>query len=142
MKKSTIFLAMIMISLVSFAQHTNEKRTLDKSYYLDLSKSQKQTAWLLLVAGAVVTTAGILVINHANNSSDFSTGLNQGLGGLLVITVGASGVLGGVGLFIISGQNARKAATLSLNNQRILFPKLNTPGLVVQPSVTLRLSLK
>jgi len=59
MKKSTIFLAMIMISLVSFAQHTNEKRTLDKSYYLDLSKSQKQTAWLLLVAGAVVTTAGI-----------------------------------------------------------------------------------
>src|SRR6478735_7400526 len=129
MKKSTFFLAMIMISLVSFAQHTNEKKPLDKSYYLDLSKSQKKTAWLL-------------VINHANNSNDFSTGLNQGLGGLLVTTVGASGVLGGIGLFIISGQNARKAATLSLNNQRILFPKLNTPGLVVQPSVTLRLSLK
>ena len=131
-----------MISLVSFAQPTNEKKPLDKSYYLDLSKSQKQTAWLLLVAGSIVTTAGILVINNADNSSDVSTGVNKGLGGLIITIVGASGVLGGVGLLISSGQNARKAATLSLNNQRILFPKLNTPAVVIQPALTLRLSLK
>ena len=52
---------------------------------------------------------------------------------------GAATALGSIPFFISSAKNARRAAAISFNNQKILFPQQNTFVLKTQPTVTLKI---
>ncbi len=118
MKRTTILLLMISFSLSSFSQ--NETVIKDKNYYLKKSKNQKVGAFILLGVSAV----SFAIVAPGN--VDFDAILP------LAILGTASGV-GSITLFIASGRNKRKAATVYLQMQRgpMVLRPISYPALTV-----------
>ncbi|MES1181247.1 MAG: hypothetical protein ABUL44_00475, partial [Flavobacterium sp.] len=112
----------------------------DKDSYL-LKSARLQTAgWILVSTGAVLTTAGILIINNTN-SGNFGNDFNNAIGGFVCYVFGIAAISTSIPLFIVSGVMKRKAAKLSFNNQRILMPVQNGFVARFQPALTLSIRL-
>lgn len=113
-----------------------------RDYYLTKSKNQKTMGWIMLAGGAGLVIAGIAVGNSDNNNDpnelDFGPNFDAGLwllgGGL---AVGA----GSIPFFISSSNNARKAASISIINQKILIPKGAALSARTQPAISIRIAL-
>ncbi len=140
MKKISLFFLSLMFIINSFCQ----TQTNSKEYYQLKSKHQKTTAWIMLGGGAGLFIAGGAV--SANGFFDLFSGNfnkannNVGIGGTLAI-IGAGSMLGSIPFFISSGKNARKAASISFINERILLPQKNTIASKIQPTISLKISL-
>jgi len=145
MKHLLLFCLLVNISLFSLAQKHSTRKPLTREDYLTLSKSQKQTGWILLGIGTAVTVAGILVINDVENSNsgleDLDSDLAQAAGGAVLIGAGITGVVFGIVKITQSGRNARKAADISFTNQRVLQAGYKGVALVSQPALTLKIHL-
>jgi hypothetical protein len=134
--KKTIFLLIIsLFSVKSFCQVQNP--TLFKDDYLQKSKNQQTAGFILLACGTTLAVVGAISFNHnydyaSNSAADISGFLM--LGGIVTDLVS-------IPFFISSAKNARKAATISFNNQKILFPLHNTFIAKTQLSITLRIGL-
>ena len=105
-------------------------------YYMQKSRVQKTTAWVMLgtgvgifIIGAVGATNNVFVDENATNTYG------------VVALLGAGLALGSIPVFIASGHNARKAATLSLKNQNILFPQQNSFVRRSQPTISIDIPL-
>ena len=134
MKKIIVFTLLLMVSVVSFSQPNTETPKV-KADYLQKSKNQKTTAWVLLGGGAGFILVGTLIGNSKEASfSDAGTGVV--LGG-----IGALSMLGSIPLFIASGKNKRKAMSMSFKNEMV--PQLQKSSFVNQlvPSLSLKISL-
>ena len=101
--KAILLLVLICFTFTSFSQ--NETIVKNKEYYLKKSKSQKVGGFILLGVSAI----SFAVVAPGN--VDFDAILP------LAILGTASGV-GAITLFIASGRNKRKAATVQLQIQR------------------------
>lgn len=134
MKKIFIFLMLLLFTIRAFGQEIPSTE-FSKEYYLEKSKKQKTTGWVMLGSGAVLTIVGIIGFSSTWDDSSYSSTDAYGImavGGPLIC-------LGSIPFFISSGNNAKKAATLSFNNQPILMPQ---QGLLVQnshPSLALKI---
>ncbi len=139
MKKIICFLTLLLFVAKSFSQST----TLSKDYYLEKSKTQKTVAWVMLGGGVAMATAGLVITNKHVNDDPFEALNNLGTtGGSAILTIaGIGSALGSIPFFISSAKNARKAATISFNNQKILFPQQNIFVLKTQPALTLKIEL-
>ncbi len=136
MKKIVFFLTLLFLAVKSFSQTP----VLSKDYYLKKSKTQKTIGWVMLGGGAAMTTVSyLLLIKQAKD--DYFNAIMTGEGYVIVMAAGAATALGSIPFFISSAKNARKAATLSFNNQNILFPQQNTFVLKTQPTLTLKIQL-
>lgn len=134
MKKIILFTMLLTMSATSFSQPTTETATV-KTNYLQKSKNQKTTAWVLLGGGAALILVGDLIGNNKESSfSDAGTGV-------VIAGVGALSMLGSIPLFIASGKNKRKAMSMSFKNEMI--PQLQTGSFVNRavPSLSLKISL-
>lgn len=131
MTKAVLILAFLMgFSAQTFGQE------MTKENYLEKSRRQKTTGWILLGGGVAMAVAGGVLFNE--NFKIFGSEAendNAGIGGAMFV-VGGLAALGSIPVFIISGSNAKKAAQMSfknqpLNNQRYLgnipksIPSLN-----------------
>lgn len=113
-----------------------------KEYYLNKSKLQRTTGYILGGAGVALITSGIIVGNGDNNRDpnelDFGPNFDVGLwllgGGL---ACGAASIP----FFISSANNARKAATIGLGHQKIIIPRSNHSITLHQPAITLKIPL-
>jgi hypothetical protein len=132
MKKIILLLTLLVFLVKSFSQTP----ALTKDEYLQKSKNQKTTAWVLLVGGSALIITGILV-DDANSGK----GINLDFTGVGIAAVGFVAASCSIPLFINSAHNARKAATISFNNQKILFPQQHTVVLKTQPTLTLKIAL-
>jgi hypothetical protein len=137
MKKTFIFLILLLFTIKLLSQNIPNSEY-SKNYYLQKSKNQKTAGWILLSAGVVITTVGIIGFDntyndnwHGNSSSDTY--------GFLVLA-GPLISLGSIPLFISSGSNAQKVATLSISNQPILFPRQDSCVLNLHPSLSLKVN--
>ena len=65
-------------------------------------------------------------------------GLDKSTGPVIVAAVGAGVALGSIPFFISSAKNKRRAAAISFNNQKILFPLQRFLVLKTQRAVTLK----
>lgn len=139
MKKIILSLTLLQFVLTSFSQPP----TLTKDYYFKKSKNQYTAGWVFLGGGVAMTTIGIIL--GSNHTSNYGT-----LGSPNFDIVPASAVLGIAGIgaalvsipfFISSSKNARKAATISFNNQNILMLQQNSFVSKMQPTITLKISL-
>lgn len=109
--------------------HTNDE------YYLQKSKTQKKTGRIILYSGLGMAALGGIVQLAGNSNEGFSfdfTGAWIAIGGGCVS-------LFSIPLFISSGVNARKAATLTLNEQSIFILQLNASARTAVPSVSLKI---
>lgn len=133
--KNIYFLLILFTTATLFSQNTpNPEYT--KEYYLQKSKDQNKTAWILLSTGTVIGVVGLIGFG---NSWDDSSNSSTDIYGFLFLG-GVISTLGSIPLFISSGRNARKAATISFNNQPILCPTQNFCVQNPQPSLLLTIN--
>lgn len=133
MKKLILILALILMAQISYGQ--NETPVINKDYYLNKSKNQKTTGWVLLGAGASMLIATQII---GRSDVDFETGMTAvgvlGIGGV-------SSVLASIPFFIASGNSAKKAANISLNYERLGTPLLSRSLNNSFPSISLKIDL-
>lgn len=134
MNKIILIAMLLVLSATSFSQPATETPT-GKTDYLQKSKNQKTTAWVLLGGGAGFILVGTLIGNSKEASFD-DVGTGVVLGG-----IGALSMLGSIPLFIASGRNKRKAMSMSFKNEMI--PQLQNGSFVNRsvPSLSLKISL-
>ncbi|HET9744507.1 MAG TPA: hypothetical protein VFP97_02275 [Chitinophagaceae bacterium] len=120
------------------AQGKNET----KEYYLTKSKNQKTVGYVLAGVGGALIVSGIIVGNGDNNNDpnelDFGPNFDVGL---WLVGGGIASGLASIPFFISSGNNARKAATIGINHQKIKLPQLNGQETVFQPAISLKIRL-
>ncbi|MDI1322803.1 MAG: hypothetical protein PSV36_08640 [Algoriphagus sp.] len=141
--KWAVLLSAFWIGLFSqtFAQE------MSKQDYLDKSRNQKTTGFILLGGGvAMIAVGSILFADDAVDTAISCTYLNCSSGsgiesGMVISAVGGLAILGSIPVFISSGKNARKAAQVSLRNEPTYIPKYvgNIPRAI--PSVSLSIPL-
>ena len=127
-------MTLLLLTVKSFSQTP----ALSKEDYLKKSKTQKTVGWVMLGGGVAMTTIGYVIINQQVNDDPLNA-ITTGQGYVVLMIAGAATALGSIPFFISSAKNARRAAAISFNNQKILFPQQNTFVLKTQPTVTLKI---
>lgn len=102
MKKFLICTMLVLTIAGSFSQQSNFDHSLKKQDYLQKSKKQKTTAWILLGGGAAVV-AGSAILDVSSDWTKSETPY------VVAICVGGASMIGSIPLFIASGRNRRKA---------------------------------
>jgi hypothetical protein len=125
MKKMLTFLLLLTISTAGFSQQP-------KTDYLEKSKKQKTTAWVLL-GGGVALGVGAAAWSGSNWES---TGPD-----VLFVIAGAS-IIGSIPLFIASGKNKKKAEIASFFRiDKAPIAKTNTITTTSVPSIGIRIKI-
>ena len=106
-----------------------------KDYFLQKSKIQKKTAWILLGTGA----GAVLIEGIADNSKG---GTGQSLTGGIMTLGGIICSLTSIPFFISSSKNKRKGMALTINRNKILSPQNNFAVAINYSSISLNIALK
>ena len=132
MKKLTILFILFSVSRGIFSQQTPHALSLTKQDYLKKSKVQKTAAWILLGTGSLSAILGTIKVNPDYGESTNSSFLL--IGGFVMI--GTS-----VPLFIASGRNRKKAASIAFRNHSTL--EINNGDLLQRfvPSLSIIITL-
>lgn len=140
MKKVFIVIMLLLIGVGCFSQKKSLVKY-SKDYFLEKSKSKKQTAWLLLGGGTAAVIGGAIGFANTfeiNLWSDENNNDNaNGFFGALFIA-GIVSDLASIPFFISSHNYKKMAAEVTLSNQKIYLPKTANTTLNMLPSVTLR----
>ena len=115
MKQIAICITLLVFSTIAFSQQTTPIQTKTKQDYLQKSKQQKTTAWILAGGGLVLEIAGAIAYQ-------------QGNAGLLLLGAGLLSQAVSIPFFISAGINKRKSKEVSLS-----FKLEKTPD--IQPTV-------
>lgn len=135
---------LVVLSAASFSQQTNPAPQLTNQDYLQKSKKQKTTAWILLAGGAALSITGAILSSHTlinilidplNPESTSGSDAD-----VIVLLTGAAAMLGSVPLFISAGKNKRKAMSLSFKMEQV--PQLQIASLVNKPTPSVSLKIK
>ena len=92
-----------------------------KEFYLNKSKQQKTTAWILLGAGTTLTAVGLIGIGESYPIFGVADQPKYSLSVAATLIGIATDVLA-VSLFIKSSKNKKRASTLSFDTQTIYSP--------------------
>jgi len=145
-KKLFIFITLLLFLTRSFGQQpattTASKTNTD---YLQKSKNQKKTAWIMLGGGATLIVVAILIPPGEFIQPDDPIVLlteqkNDGVIAAFFVA-GTLSMLGSIPFFIASGKNKRRAASLSFNN--MMSPQIKNSSMVNKPipAVSLKINL-
>ncbi len=116
MKRSIVFLIVVVLSFHSFAQQTTPAQPLTKEDYLKKSKSQKTTAFILLGIGA----GCIAIAAPGNVSFDVLP--------ILVIGGGAAAV-SSIFLFSAAKRNKKRAMKMTASMDVKKIPNVSSSGI-------------
>ena len=138
MKKIIVLALLLIVSATSFSQQTTASPPLTKQDYLQKSKSQKSTAWLLIGVGTAVL-AGTLI--SAATSVCIGGGCTKKSFPAVAVGLGGAAVVGSIPFFMASSRNKKKGMSLSFKNETA--PQLQKDGFTNRsvPSLTLKISL-
>jgi hypothetical protein len=104
-------------------------------WYLQKSKNQKTTAWVLLISGTAMAIGGAIAFDKSwEESSNSATDIAG-----IVMLAGVGADLASIHFFVKAGQNKRKAASLAFNMQNYLPYHENSVTLNPVPSMSLRI---
>lgn len=136
-------LLLIMVTLFFTAPTFAQKKIETKEYYLNKSRKQKTIGYILEGTGAALIISGLIVGNGDKNNDpnelDFGPNFDVGL---WLIGGGLACGAAGIPFFISSGNNARKAATISWGHQKIIIPQLKKAQIALyQPAIILKIPL-
>lgn len=141
MKTKLILTVLITAFLLGFSTQTFAQE-MSKENYLEKSRKQKTTAWILLGGGVAMAVTGAILFDEnfilfgASDSEDNKAGI----GGAMFV-VGGLAALGSIPVFISSGSNAKKAAQMGFKIQPLNSPRYlgNIPKAI--PSISLSIPL-
>ena len=126
----------IALSSIPFfisSSSNRRKAGISNESYLQKSRSQKKTAWILLGTGLGIAAVGTVVQIANRDNWDF-TGAAVAVGGGVV-------ALTSIPFFISSNGNKKRAASVVISNQKIFLPRANNFSLTAQPTITLNIGL-
>ena len=133
MKTLLLLTAILLLTTNLWSQNTTVVQN-SKEYYLQKSRNQKKAGWILLGGGAVLATVG--GIGFSENFGIFTDNATGDGYGFMFLTGVISG-LSSIPFFISSGNNARRAASLTFNAD--LFPKQNALVQNYQPVIGIKI---
>jgi len=138
MKRTVIIVTLLFYGLVCFCQQPTPQPTFTQQEYLEKSKRQKTTAWILLGGGVATTFIGLAQINLAGSSE----GVNNTAGTIFFFT-GLAATITSIPLFSAANHNRKKAGTVSSNLElKTTSPVTGQPLLKgFYPSLTVRVNL-
>jgi uncharacterized membrane protein len=131
MKKYFISILLLLFAISVFSQEVVK----NKEYYTAKSKKQKTGGWIMLGGGAALIGTGFLIGDREESSfDDAATGAILGGVGVLLM-------IGSIPVFIASGKNKRKAASLSFKS--VPIPQIKNSSMVYQhmPAVSIKIEL-
>jgi len=125
---------LVLTITISFCQQANLNNSLSQQDYLQKSKKQKTTAWIMLGGGtAVAVGAAILDV-----SSDWSKSETPYL---IAMSAGGAAMLGSIPVFIASGRNKRKSMNATTYFEILQSPFPTNNGLTLHPTPTISIKL-
>ena len=133
MKKIILGIMLLILATSTFSQQTNPSTTLTKQDYLKKSKHQKNTAFCLAGGGIVVWLAGVSKYMNQNDDIDG--------GGETAMAIGSIAALASIPMFIIASKSKRKAASVSINNEKIQTLQKGSFAYKFVPAVRLTIRL-
>ncbi len=134
MKQLIIFFIFTAIAFSSFSQPGSPAPVLTKQDYLQKSKKQKTTAWVLVGGGTVMWLVGVSkYMNQDNNEG--------GTKGKPAMLIGGVSVLASIPFFIASSKNKKRATAVSFKMERL--PVIQQRNLVTHsyPALSLKISI-
>lgn len=148
MKKVIIYILLLAMPVAAFCQSTPNYVPSVKIDYLEKSKKQKTTAWVLLGGGLGVSIVGASIgINQAANdlANIFVTGEQQSSStGAVLFFAGGAAMLGSIPLFIASGKNKRNsiAASAGLKIEKLSLIHRNSFVQNSYPALSVKFNLR
>jgi hypothetical protein len=147
--KTHLALAFLISAMWAVAPFIASAQEMTKQDYLEKSRKQKNTGFILLGGGAALFAVGTIVsvnsgVNYATSclGANCSSSAEDGFtaGGVMML-VGALSAVGSIPLFISAGNNRKKATQMSFSNEPVYVPKYagNLPRAV--PSITLKIRI-
>lgn len=106
-----------------------------KEYFLERSKKQKTTAWILLGTGATAIITEAIVDNSHR-------GTGQSLTGGVITLGGAICTLTSIPFFVSSSRNKRRAVALTITDSRIVLPQDNSAVARNHSSISVHIPLE
>lgn len=131
MKKTILFSLLLINSLASIGQESNQPLQVKKEIYSKRSERQKTVGTILLASSPVLILAPILI--QPKKAGNATMGIYY-----TAIAAGFLAIPTSIGFFIASGSNRKKANRLSFKNETM--PQWTGQNLTSRP--TLSLSLK
>lgn len=128
MKTRTIWAFFFSAFLMGLYSQTIAQE-MSKQDYLDKSRKQKTTGFILAGSGVVLLAVATILsaedvadtaVSCANLNCSSESGIEFGI---ILAEVGGLVALGSIPFFISSGKNARKAAQISFKNEPTYIPK-------------------
>ena len=117
MRKQTIILLLLVISINALSQQPDSLKTFTGSDYLKKSKNQKKAAWIFLGSGFAVSAAGLIVstIGVAEEFTGVFTGQESKKfeTGAAIFYIGVAAMLTSIPFFVIASKNKKRAAGIS-----------------------------
>lgn len=135
--KTHVMMAVLLTAFLVGGALPVLSQTMSKQDYLDKSKRQKTTAFIMLGGGVAFATAGSIMFSEnftlfgASDAEDNAAGI-----GAAMVVVGGLAAVGSIPVFISSSNNAKKAASMGFKNEPTNIPKYagNLPRSI--PSLT------
>ena len=146
MKKAFILVSMLIVAASTFCQQPNPAPALTKQDYLQKSKNQKKTAWIMLGGGAALVLTGVLIPRGEHTGWNPISGdeyENDGISAAFGLT-GMVAMLGSIPFFISSGKNKRKAMSSSvvLKMERLVEIQQYSTINQIYPAVGIQINLR
>jgi len=136
MKKVLLLFVLGIISLAGYSQ--SKKQEISKDYYLQKSKKQRTTGWVLLGSGTALGIVAIIGSTEESNEENwFLGGSKKTATGITLGAVGAASSLASIPFFINARKNSTKASQLSLDSQRYIIPGKEISGM--QPALSIKI---
>lgn len=139
MKKITLTLSMLFFIVNSFCQI--QTTTFSKEYYLEKSKKQKKTGWIVLGTGLTFAAIGGLVQLSNSNQTSYGSGFDFDFTGAYIAIGGGVLSLASIPCFVNASKNKKLAVAIAIDNQNILLPQENNLTLKKQAVLCLRIEL-
>jgi hypothetical protein len=135
--KQIIFLFLFSaIAFSSFSQPGSPAPALTKQDYLQKSKKQKTTAWVLLAGGATVGVIGLSQFNFAGSDGEVNNG-----GATAMFLTGTAAAITSIPFFSAAKKNKKKAASISFKMDRIPILQTKSMTAIKYPAISFRLPI-
>jgi hypothetical protein len=108
MKKSIIYVLLLVLPFVTFSQSTTPDLPVVKTDYLKKSKNQKTAAWIMLCSGATMVVVGSAVWSNAVEEDGSILAPYTTTKGTGITVAGLITAAGSIPLFIMSSKNRKR----------------------------------
>jgi hypothetical protein len=134
-----LMITMLWVTSIGVAQQNPPQYKYSKEEYLKKSRTNKTVGWIMLGTGAAITATGLIIASSAPEDEFLP---EETYTGGIAMGVGLLSMVGSVPFFIVSGNQARKAATMTagIKMEKEMRLPSNGMGQTAYPAISVKLN--